>query len=80
LLQVERRIRSGETIVAGDVVAEPYWADIIRLLQVFWASGQSERLDELKPEFVHPIYRSYLESRRKMKLRASEVRPKAPQG
>jgi thymidylate synthase len=69
LLESEMRIRRGEMMIAADVMAEPYWADIIRLLQVFWASGQSERLDELRAEFVNPVYRSYLEGRRNMKPR-----------
>lgn len=77
LLDAESRIRNGERINAAKVVAEPYWADIIRLLQVFWASGQSHRLDELKGELVHPIYRSYLESRRTMRPRHPETDPEA---
>jgi thymidylate synthase len=66
LLEAESRIRRNEKLVAAEVFAEPYWADLIRLLQVFWASGQSERLDELKGEFDCPIYRTYLEGRRNM--------------
>ena len=37
---------------------DDYWADIIRLLQVFWAADHEGRLDELKVEFASPIYRS----------------------
>lgn len=75
LLEAEGRIRRGDKVVASEVVADPYWADIIRLLQVFWASGQSERLDQLKGEFAHPIYRSYLEGRRNMKPRFPAATP-----
>jgi thymidylate synthase len=69
LLSAESRIRIGENIDAAEMFAEPYWADIIRLLQVFWATGDITRLDELGREFVPPIYRSYLEVRRNMKPR-----------
>jgi thymidylate synthase len=69
VLQAEHRIRNGERIVAAEMAPDPYWADIIRLVQVFWASGDNARLDELKAELAHPIYRSYLDERREMKRR-----------
>jgi len=72
LLGAEKRIRIGEKVIATDVFSEPYWADIIRLLQVFWETGHDERLDELAQEFVSPIYRSYLEGRRNMRPRPLE--------
>ncbi len=74
LLDAEARIRRGETIDAAVVTSEPYWADLIRLLQVFWASGQSERIAELKAEFAHPMYKVYLDIRRDMKPRGPEMR------
>jgi thymidylate synthase len=74
LLKAEDRIRHGEAVVASEVASETYWADIIRLLQVFWAPNYGARLDELKAEFAHPIYRSYLEGRRNLKPRTPEVR------
>ncbi|GAC1558916.1 MAG: thymidylate synthase [Beijerinckiaceae bacterium] len=69
LLKTESRLRAGEEIVANEIIPDEYWADIIRLLQVFWASGENERLDALKGEFANPIYRSYLEARRNRKSR-----------
>ncbi len=80
LLKAEDQIRHGEAVVASEVVSENYWADIVRLLQVFWATDHSGRLDELKAEFVNPIYRSYLEGRRYLKPRTPEVRPDPPEG
>jgi thymidylate synthase len=64
LLGLEHRIRQGEQIDAGAAMQEPYWADIVRLLQVFFASDDNARLDELSTCFSDPIYRSYLEERR----------------
>ena len=79
LLKAEDRIRHGEPVVASEVVSENYWADVVRLLQVFWAAGDEGRLDELKAAFADPIYRSYLEGRRYLRLRAPEVRPETQQ-
>ena len=36
-LDIERRLRAGESFVAADEIDDPYWADIVRLLQAFWA-------------------------------------------
>src|SRR5262249_49243245 len=67
LLKAEDQIRHGEAVVASEEFFEDYWADIVRLLQVFWASDHAGRLDELKAEFACPIYCSYLEGRRHLK-------------
>jgi thymidylate synthase len=73
LLQAEGQIRAEERIRAADFTREPYWADIIRLLQVFWATKRRdalgfEGLDELKGEFHSEVYRTYLERRRKARV------------
>jgi thymidylate synthase len=80
LLKAEDRIRHGDTVVASEAASDSYWADVVRLLQVFWAADHASRLDELKSEFVNPMYRSYLEGRRYLKPRASEVRRETRQG
>lgn len=80
LLEVEKQIRGGKKFIAADVFAEPYWADIVRLLQVFWATGQPARLDELAKEFASPIYKSYLDARRSMKPRVFEARAETHEG
>lgn len=68
LLRAEGEVRAGKKIRAGDFVREPYWADIVRLLQVFWATKRRdapgfEGLDELKAEFHNEVYRTYLDRR-----------------
>lgn len=73
LLWAEREIRAERTIQAEDFATEPYWADIIRLLQVFWVTKRRGapgfgNLDELKAEFHNEVYRSYLERRRKSRI------------
>jgi thymidylate synthase len=69
LLEAEKLIARHTPVQASDMVHDPYWADIIRLVQTFWASGCDQRLDELKAEFSNPIYKVYLEGRRGMKKR-----------
>ena len=73
LLQAEGEIRANKMIRATDFTKEPYWADIIRLLQVFWSTKRRdaigfEGLDELKAEFQNEVYRTYLERRRKNRI------------
>jgi thymidylate synthase len=79
LLDVERRLRAGATLDAGNEVGDPYWADIIRLLQVFWARKLApdylRRLDELRAELVSDSYRPYVDGRRYLTGRATD-----PQG
>lgn len=67
ILDAECRIRNGDAVIADDVAGPGYWADFIRLVQVFWTSRRKEPLDELKDAFVEPMYRTYLEGRRHMK-------------
>jgi len=74
LLAAEGRIRQGERVVASDLLPDPYWADIIRLIQVFWASGDEERLNELKAEFSDPMYGIFVEGRRRQARRNPATR------
>lgn len=67
LLSAEARIRAGDSVVADDLADTDYWADFIRLVQVFWTSRRREPLDDLQKSFVDPNYRTYLEGRRHVK-------------
>lgn len=74
LLAVEGRLRKGEDVVADKAFDDPYWADITRLLQVFWARewagpGYGERLDALRQEVSSPAYRTYIDGRLSLKPR-----------
>lgn len=75
LLDIERRLRAGETLKAEKEMGDPYWADIVRLLQVFWArksaSDYIRRLDELRAEFASESYRPYVDGRRYLAGRAT---------
>jgi thymidylate synthase len=73
LLDVEHRLRVGAGLVAAEAVRDPYWADIVRLLQVFWAreweADHPNRLRELRAELVNTIYHPYVDARLHLKSR-----------
>lgn len=76
LLESESKIRAGEKVVAAEVFNEPYWADIVRLLQVFWstradASIPPETVDTLGKEFASDVFPTYLNRRVKIRERAA---------
>lgn len=68
LLFVEEKLRNGEEVDVGTAFEQPYWADIGRLLQVFWArkwAGDKyiEQLKRLREEVSSPAYRTYIDGR-----------------
>lgn len=73
LLDAERDIRNGRQVEASGVFKDPYWADLVRLLQVFDATGNVDRLNALKAEFSSAIYQSYLDGRLSMNIRKPDV-------
>lgn len=56
LLDAERRIRDGESFRAEDAIGDPYWADIVRLIQVHWARRRREDLSDLRSSFSNAVY------------------------
>jgi thymidylate synthase len=73
LMAAEEAIREGRTISASEYVGDPYWADIIRLLQVYWATRRQnapgfEELETIEKEFHADVYRSFLQRRRKQRV------------
>ncbi|HEX8222487.1 MAG TPA: thymidylate synthase [Allosphingosinicella sp.] len=75
LLEIEKRLRAGELLDASKEVGDPYWADVVRLLQVFWARQWAEdysgRLTHLRQELASASYRPYIDARLHLKGRAS---------
>ncbi len=61
ILIAEKRIRNGEVFHAEDVIDDPYWADIIRLLQVHWARVRKEDLSDHPPSFVNRVYLPFVQ-------------------
>jgi len=68
LMAAEADLRNDRKIVATDYTCDPYWADIVRLLQVFWATKRPDApgfdsLASLKDEFHDDVYRTFLSRR-----------------
>lgn len=77
LLEIEARLRDGQHVELGTEMADPYWADIVRLLQVFWSRSQSKsaeehvrRLDEICAELASASYKPYIDGRKNVRIRA----------
>jgi thymidylate synthase len=77
LLEIERRLRAGDSFAAANEIDDPYWADIVRLLQAFWArewvSDYAARLKELKTELACDSYGPFLDGRLHLKSRAPDA-------
>lgn len=74
LLCVEGKLRDGEAVDVGAAFDQPYWADISRLLQVFWArkwagEAYADQLKRLRNEVCAPAYRTYIDGRLLLKPR-----------
>ncbi len=67
LLAIEARLGAGEELDALTEIGDPYWADIVRLLQVFWAKErpetQTSTLEQLRAELAHTPYRAFVDGR-----------------
>lgn len=64
LREAERRVRAGEELDAGAIGLDPYWADLVRLLQIHFARGNPARLDKLHAALAHSGYRTFVEGQR----------------
>ncbi|RYG63903.1 hypothetical protein EON80_20270 [bacterium] len=54
---------------------DDYWADLIRLLQVFAASGDKAKIDKIRSEVVHAGYRVYVDAQKRAKQRSVVTPP-----
>lgn len=67
LLAIEAKLRAGEDVDASAEAGDPYWADLVRLLQVFWVREKGDdrtgRLEQLRAQFVAPLYKPYVDGR-----------------
>jgi thymidylate synthase len=67
LLAIEARLANGEELDAQAATGDPYWADLVRLLQVFWAKERPETqtgmLEELRAKLAHTAYRPFVDGR-----------------
>jgi thymidylate synthase len=62
IVGAERSIRKGKQLKAQNLGLHAYWADLVRILQVYWFSKLNEiaQIEELKSEMSHRVYDSYI--------------------
>lgn len=75
LLDAEEAIRQGREPNADVWDLGPYWADLVRLLLVFAASGEEEKIDALKAQMAFSKYAPYIDTRKLIRRRPKDVRP-----
>jgi thymidylate synthase len=66
VLSAEHDIRNGLPISANDLAIDPYWSDLIRLLQIFFSTGDASRIEEIKSQMSFSRYGPYIEQRKSM--------------
>ena len=69
LLEAEDTIRNGCEILMSDLDLDPYWADLVRLLQIFANSkkGDTKAIEKISPQMHSDIYKPYIEQRKAIK-------------
>lgn len=60
VLDAESRIRGGEQIVAGSLGLPDYWSDLLRIVQIFFAKGDQERIAALAEQITFRRFRPYI--------------------
>ncbi len=74
VLAAEARIRAGETLDANACCVGDYWADLIRLLQIFSAKDH-RTIEVLKAKMVFGGYASYIQTRQRRSGRQKSETP-----
>jgi thymidylate synthase len=62
VLNAEARIRAKETFDANALGVDPYWADLIRILQIFWSKDR-KRIEKLRDGMSFTKYKPYIAKR-----------------
>lgn len=65
LLSAEKRIRHGHEVDVAAMGLDPYWSDLVRLLQIFRypKDGMGRRIAAVKRKMSSPVYNPYIEKR-----------------
>jgi thymidylate synthase len=77
VVRSERVIRAGRAVDVSTLRLPPYWADLVRLLQVFRASkvGDVEAIERIKGHMSAALYDQYIDDRRTIaEVRAADGR------
>jgi thymidylate synthase len=60
VLHAERRIRNGEQFEVGSLEMDDYWTDLIRILQIFCAAGDREKIKTIADAMSFRRYQPYI--------------------
>lgn len=77
VLEAEVDIRTGRDVSSAVRKLNPYWRDLVKLLQIFAASGDCAKIRRLKASLTFPGYFVYVDKRKRMKRRPPQ-QPREP--
>ena len=77
ILEAEAEIRAGRAIPPTVRKLNPYWLDLVHLLQIFAASGDATKIRRLKAALSFKGYSAYVDGRKHMKRRLPQ-QPRQP--
>lgn len=73
VVDAERRIREGQDLDADGLCLDQYWADLVRLLQIYSATGDTDRVETLMKNMIFPKYAVYIRNRVNMARRTPRL-------
>ena len=73
LLTAEADIRRGKEVQVTKLSLPDYWADLLRLLQVYKSTGKKRAIVKIKGQMVSDVYDTYIEKRVGMSVRRGKA-------
>jgi thymidylate synthase len=73
ILKAESRIRSGLDVVIKQLKLSNYWADLVRLLQIYANTEKKERISTIRNEMSSEVFDIYIEKRASMTPSGAEA-------
>jgi thymidylate synthase len=75
VLDAEHRIRAGADVNAQMLGLDGYWADLVRLLQIYASTGDIPRIETLKSMMIFDRYGTYIDGRKNLRARTNAPLP-----
>ncbi|HET9958573.1 MAG TPA: thymidylate synthase [Polyangiaceae bacterium] len=74
VLRAERDIRGGQTVNPSQLQLDPYWQDLVRLLQIFghFSKNKKDQIPPLQKSMHSPIYDTYIQKKLESSPKARE--------
>ena len=86
VLKAESILRKGKALKVESLKLDPYWSDLVRLLQIFsllkgkrFSSAAQKKVKKIRNEMNSPAYHPYIDKRLSTKLAAQKKKPKRKQ-